>query len=52
MGPVSRSIAEDFKAKEPLVIGTLTGAFVFMAGRHHNPNNSYLLSSRNNTPFP
>ena len=27
-----RIVAEDFQEKEPLVIGTLNGAFVFMAG--------------------
>lgn len=27
-----RTIAEDFEEKEPLIIGTLNGAFVFMAG--------------------
>lgn len=27
-----RTIADDFEEKEPLIIGTLNGAFVFMAG--------------------
>ena len=27
-----RTLAEDFEEKQPLIIGTLNGAFVFMAG--------------------
>jgi hypothetical protein len=33
-----RIVAENFEEKEPLVIGTLNEAFVFMAGQAQNPS--------------